>query len=865
VISSGARLLRVEAGPPDRSSRRLVLAAIALALAACALSGYWLWVLHDHRIQATNRQVQLQTASVAELAGMVFDAVDVSLLDTVDDLRHGRLEPATAFRTLHARAEGNRYLLALSLVDAEGRVLASSWSDPPPQLRTGPPRRIDAPLRIAAPARNGYDGREAIELGRAVADAAGDVAEVVAIVDNQFVGRFFSRIAFAGDAKAGLFSLDGTRLAGSLDLASLTATAAIAPTPPFVLRRLLAAGADESTEHGSVFVSAQRLRGVPMVVVTSRERAAVLAPWYEYLVSAGATAIVGLVLLALTVRRLQGEMQARLRAQAALERTREHARLAFEAAQEGAWSWDPGRAMLELSPRMAALLGVASARLPEAFLRGEAVHRDDRALIRRAVVAHVRGRSAQLAMHFRVAAPQGRWRWIHARGRASLDGEGRVAGIAGTASDETEARARSEQLQHLQTRLQRTRRLESLGRLSGGIAHDFNNILAAILGFGDLLRQETAPDSAAGRHVEQVLRAGERGRNLASRILSFGRGGVRASVPVDVEAVVGEALDLLAGTAPASVSLERDLRAADAVVLGDATQLFEAVGNLCANALHAMPEGGVLAVRTALLQNDALRPLSHGSLESGRYVSVAVVDTGRGMSAEVIEHLFEPFFTTRASQGGTGLGLAMVHGAVSEMNGSIDVVSAPGRGAHFTLYLPLSDATALAEMPSLASAPRGSGQVIMVVDDESALVTLTEEVLAGLGYEAVGFRDPLLALKVLQQSPQRFDALLTDQIMPGMQGTELARHWGLLRPDAPILLASGFGGADLERQARDAGVAVLLQKPLHRGELAAELASVLGWAATGFLSPAFSRHCARNAVRARRHGRARRRPHDEAR
>jgi CheY-like chemotaxis protein len=197
------------------------------------------------------------------------------------------------------------------------------------------------------------------------------------------------------------------------------------------------------------------------------------------------------------------------------------------------------------------------------------------------------------------------------------------------------------------------------------------------------------------------------------------------------------------------------------------------------------------------------------------------------MSAEVVEHLFEPFFTTRATAGGTGLGLAMVHGAVKEMSGAIDVRSAPGQGSRFTLCFPLADAAAPGEPAQPAVAPRGSGQVVMVVDDEPALVGLTEEVLAGLGYEAVGFGDPRQALEVLQRSPTRFDALLTDQVMPGLAGTDLARQWHALRPDAPILLASGFGGADLERQARDAGVTVVLQKPLHRGELAAELARVL--------------------------------------
>jgi signal transduction histidine kinase len=444
-----------------------------------------------------------------------------------------------------------------------------------------------------------------------------------------------------------------------------------------------------------------------MVVVTLRDRIAALAPWNQYLVSAGLATFAALLLLTLAVRRLLREMRARVRAQAALERSREDARIAFEATQ------------------------------------------------------------------------------------------------------------------------QRTRRLESLGRLSGGIAHDFNNILAAILGFGDLLQHEVAAGSAAARHLEQVLRAGERGRHLVARILTFSRGAARAAVPVMIDAIAAEALDLLAATVPDNVHIERTLGARGARILGDATQLFESLNNLCANALHAMAEGGTLRICTATLRADAARALSHGTLAAGAHASIEISDTGLGMDAEVLEHLFEPFFTTRAAVGGTGLGLAMVHGAVKEMNGAIDVRSTPGAGACFTLYFPLAEVAERAEQAPPASAPRGGGQVVMVVDDEPALVSLTEELLAGLGYEPVGFRDPQQALAVLRQTPSRFDALLTDQVMPGLAGTELARHWHALRPDAPILLASGFGGPDLEQQAREAGVTRLLQKPLHRGELALELASVL--------------------------------------
>jgi signal transduction histidine kinase/CheY-like chemotaxis protein len=664
---------RAGALPRARSSRRIVGAAAALAVVAYALTGYWLWVLRDHRIDFTNRQIHLQTIAVAEHVLLVGESVEGALAALADDLRTGRL--ALTPDALRLRLGSNTHLRALSLVDADGHVLASSTDGASPNAAT------------------------TLELTHAVTDAPQGVARVTARIDTQFIAGFFARVASAKDARVGLFTRDGQAVAGSIDLSTEFGPGDHAA----LLQRLLAVGRDASTEHGQVFAAARAVKGLDMVAVTLRERDAVLAPWRAYLVDAAVATTLALAALAFIVRRLLREMQARVEAQATLERTRDE----------------------------------------------------------------------------------------------------------------------------LQVRLQRTRRLESLGRLSGGIAHDFNNILAVVLGCGDLLQQTVAPGSAQARQVDQVLRAGERGKSLVARILSFSRGGARAHSVMDVDAVVGEAMELLAATAPASIRLDLALEADDARVLGDPSLLFEALSNLCTNAINAMPQGGTLVVGTATRRIDTEQPLSHGTLGAGTWAVVGVSDDGQGMGADVVEHLFEPFFTTRAAQGGTGLGLAMVHGAVREMSGVIDVRSAPGQGARFELCFPLTTATMAPAIDAAPAAPRGSGQVVMIVDDEPALVAMTEDVVAGLGYEPVGFVDPRQALAALQATPERFDVVLTDQVMPYLVGTELTRRLHGLRPQLPVLLASGYGGPDLDRQAAAAGVRALLQKPLHRGELATHLARVL--------------------------------------
>ena len=822
-------LAATEAPDDGAGSRRLLVGAVVLALLACALVAYWLWVLRENRLQFVTRQVLLQTSAISEHASVVFGTVDAALLDTTADLRDGRIDVGNAQRTLRLRMSSGPHVRALSLADRDGRVIASSWSDPPPQVRIA--AGLDAALadaaalRVSAPAISPYDGREAIELARTVPSGPSNMAQVVAVVDNHFVAGFFSRMVTSVDARVGLFALDGTPLGGTLEL---TAMAPQGRSNAALLDELLQASGEGAIERGPVFAAARRLEGLPLIVVTSRDRIAAMAPWRDSLVGAAGGTALALALLGLMVWRLDREVRARVRAQAALARTRERTRLAFEAAQEGTWSWNFGEGSIDLSPRMAELLEVGtSACITQQRFLGERIHPDDRPLLEQAIAVHAAGSTSQIGVQFRVALPQGGWRWVHGRGRALRDAAGQLQSIVGTASDETEARNRDAQLQDLQSRLQRTRRLESLGRLAGGIAHDFNNILAAVLGYGELMQRQATPGSAAARHLEQIVRAGERGRSLVARILSFSRGGSRALAPLRLEPVVNEALDLLAASLRPGVRLERELHAQGAVVLGDATQLFEAVSNLCANALHAMPEGGTLRVRVESVQTDAPRTLSHGTLLPGRHVCVAVSDTGVGMDADVLEHLFEPFFTTREAQLGTGLGLAMVHGAVKEMQGAIDVRSAPERGSTFALYFGLVDAPVQPDAAARAPARPAAGQVVMVVDDELALVALAEETLAGLGYEAVGFHEPGLALAALREAPERFDAVLTDQIMPGMTGTELARALLAIRPGLPILLVSGFGGPRMDEQACEAGIAAVLQKPLRRDELAAQIALAL--------------------------------------
>jgi signal transduction histidine kinase/ActR/RegA family two-component response regulator len=381
----------------------------------------------------------------------------------------------------------------------------------------------------------------------------------------------------------------------------------------------------------------------------------------------------------------------------------------------------------------------------------------------------------------------------------------------------------------LQTQQWRAGRLESLGTLAGGVAHDFNNVLGAIVGFGEMARDAAPDGSAQARHLDRLLQAAMRGKAVVERILIFGRGGARSSVVFEIAPVVDEVLTMLSAALPAGIVLERNIEAADARVRGDPTQAFEAVMNLCTNAMHAMPAGGLLAVHGRRQTVRQPRVLSHSQLPPGRYVVLSISDQGTGMTAATMEHLFEPFFTTKRADRGTGFGLAVVHGVVAEFGGAIDVLSVPGEGTRFTIYLPeCEEAADAAAPPATEHIPRGAGQRLLVVDDEPALVALADELLRSLGYDPVCFLRSSDALAALREAPSTWAALITDEIMPAPTGTQLASEVRTFAPGLPILPVSGYGGAALAARARAAGVSAVLSKPLRRADLAQALQRLLG-------------------------------------
>lgn len=373
--------------------------------------------------------------------------------------------------------------------------------------------------------------------------------------------------------------------------------------------------------------------------------------------------------------------------------------------------------------------------------------------------------------------------------------------------------------QRLERGLRDSQKAEAVGFLAASMAHDFNNVLGAIVGYAEVARAQVEPDERVTETLDGLLSASERARQLVRRVLTFDPHRSVVHGALAIEPVVREALSLLRPGLPQGITIRPPAAEPVGLINGDATEVHQVVMNLCTNAVRAMPGGGQLEVRVEAVQVDTARTLTLGSLQPGRWIRLSIADTGIGLSSEQLQSMFDPFYTSRASGEGSGIGLTVVRNIVSDMQGAIEVNSRPGSGTTMNVYWPQVEPPATdANLPRVEQ-PGGAGQSILIVDDEPELVRLAEEIVASLGYEAIGFSDASAAIESFRRAPQRFDAVLTDERMPVLQGTSLAAMIHALRTDIPILLVTGHREKQTDVRALRAGIIEVLDKPLRAGDL----------------------------------------------
>ncbi|MCP3941775.1 MAG: response regulator [Desulfobacteraceae bacterium] len=376
--------------------------------------------------------------------------------------------------------------------------------------------------------------------------------------------------------------------------------------------------------------------------------------------------------------------------------------------------------------------------------------------------------------------------------------------------------------------LQQARKIEAIGTLAGGIAHDFNNILSGIFGYAELLRAELKTDTKLQTHVDSIIMAGDRARSLVRQILTFSFQNIYEFKPLKIQSIIKEACNLLASSLPGSIKITRNIDDNCRLVLGDATQIYQVALNLITNACHAMEEkGGILSIGLKEVELSGGALLNDLELEPGHYLCYSVIDTGVGINDQVMDKIFDPYFTTKAQDKGTGLGLAVIKGIVQSHGGKIHVESKPGKGSRFRVFLPLIEADQeLGDMTEHTRIQKGC-EHILLVDDQKEVITIERQILEVLGYQVTSRFSGKEALETFIASPSTFDMVITDMSMPAMTGEILAQKLLSIQPDLPIILLTGYS-EDMNRdKARALGIKDFLMKPVKLKEFSNTIREVL--------------------------------------
>jgi PAS domain S-box-containing protein len=518
------------------------------------------------------------------------------------------------------------------------------------------------------------------------------------------------------------------------------------------------------------------------------------------------------------------DLSQRKHAEEELRRKQEALELAIEAGGLGTWEYEIATGEMYWDARAKAHFGLPADAIVTHPLWLEAIQPEDRESTRKRWDQAVRDRSP-FSVECRVLWPDGSTHWIMAVGQCTFDGAtGEPRHLAGVMLDLTERRRSEEHLRE-------SMRLEAVGRLAGGIAHDLNNMLTAILGFSDLLSRSLETDDSRRVDVEQISRAADRSASLTRQLLAFARRDLIRPRALDLNAVVRQTWTLLPTILGENVELVQELTTDRGIVYADPRQIEQTLMNLVLNARDALPRGGRVTIETRTV---TFEPGSRESLElgdaapTGTFTMLAVTDTGHGMGAETLQHIWEPFFTTKPPGQGTGLGLSSVYGAAKQSGGFVWAASEPGRGTTVQVYWPEvpTEPEPLRE-PSDLPAVEGGSETVLVVEDEDLVRAFVVRALRSHGYQCREARDAAEALRLLEHGQAGIDLVITDVVMPGMSGGGLGDRLAVILPGLPVLYTSAFVDEDVIRRGLLEQGRPFLQKPCSPHDLARKVREVL--------------------------------------
>ena len=506
------------------------------------------------------------------------------------------------------------------------------------------------------------------------------------------------------------------------------------------------------------------------------------------------------------LRGIMVDVTAAKEAEAALRESEERFRQMAENIDEVVWMTDAEKTrMLYVSPAYERIWGREREELnaaPRAWL--DAIVPEDRERVR--LAATTRQATGDYREEYRIQRPDGSRRWISERAFPIKDATGRVYRVVGVAEDVTERKKLEEQVLHAQ-------RMEAIGTLAGGVAHDLNNILAPVLMMMGILKLKLT-EAADRQLIDLVESSVQRGAGIINQLLLFSRHVAGDNAPLDLRHLLREMVALMREIFPRNINIVEPKAATLPPVLGDATQLHQVLMNLCVNARDAMPKGGTLALTAREIRLEDTQAFPHPEARPGRYVVIGVQDTGHGIPKNIRNRIFDPFFTTKEAGKGTGLGLSTVLGIVRNHGGFMTVYSEEGLGTHFKVYLPAAEPSAKPEEPSAVATPaRGHGETILVVDDENSVLLAEQFVLEQNGYQVLTAAGGKEAVHCFLNNQDRIRLVLTDLMMPGMDGIALARSLRATHRTLPIIATTGLDREEKRDTLAALGITDVLTKP----------------------------------------------------
>jgi PAS domain S-box-containing protein len=500
----------------------------------------------------------------------------------------------------------------------------------------------------------------------------------------------------------------------------------------------------------------------------------------------------------------------------------------LNASNAGIWDTDTITAVSNWSDELWRLHGIEPQSFPLTFDKVlSTVIPEDRALFEQTLASAV-SNGSEFNYTWRIKNADGAIRWLMGKGNPVKNANGMVVKFAGITLDVTEQKQTEDEKKQLESRIQRSERLETLGNLAGGIAHDFNNILTPILNYAEMGMMELPETALLYDYFSEITKAAERAQNLVYQILTFSRSRELESSNITVQSVIEEALKLIRPSIPATIRIEKHIDSSCRNVLADPSKIYQVILNLCTNAWQAMEEnGGTMTIALDELTPDSELRNRFSDLHEQPYVRLSITDTGHGMDKRTMQHIFEPFFTTKPVNRGTGLGLSVVQGIIHGHNGVIDVESVPGKGSTFRIFLPVSDTSSHDTEPKPLAT--GGAASILLVDDEKAILDVMSMMLTHFGHKINAQNSPVKALELFCHMPGAFDVVITDLTMPEMTGIKLAMEMASCNPDIPVILMTGYEkGGDQTATTKTKNIAKLLKKPIRFDTLLSAINEVVG-------------------------------------